>query len=176
MEKGRHSAHELDVGARIDSCVSRPVMAADRRSQPHPVGNGAAHLARSIRACAPRSRGPAPATRASCASRRIVGAVPSTRCATRLRDIHEPWLNLRLPRINQELLHDYQTRRTRCVQPARHRPQEREEDVYGLRGTRGLKGRQRRQQKRDLAQQICAELTVHTQIEEEIFYPRCARP
>ena len=25
--------------------------------------------------------------------------------------------------------------------------------------------------KRDLAQQICAELTVHTQIEEEIFYP-----
>ncbi|MRU29850.1 hypothetical protein FGW84_00685, partial [Xylella fastidiosa subsp. multiplex] len=25
--------------------------------------------------------------------------------------------------------------------------------------------------KRQLAQQICAELTVHTQIEEEIFYP-----
>jgi hemerythrin superfamily protein len=25
--------------------------------------------------------------------------------------------------------------------------------------------------KRELAQQICAELTVHTQIEEEIFYP-----
>jgi len=26
-------------------------------------------------------------------------------------------------------------------------------------------------QKRELAQQICAELTVHTQLEEEIFYP-----
>jgi hemerythrin-like domain-containing protein len=29
------------------------------------------------------------------------------------------------------------------------------------------------QKKMDLARQICMELTVHTQIEEEIFYPAC---
>jgi len=35
----------------------------------------------------------------------------------------------------------------------------------------GSKAASAASKKRDLAQQICAELTVHTQIEEEIFYP-----
>jgi hemerythrin-like domain-containing protein len=35
----------------------------------------------------------------------------------------------------------------------------------------GSKARGAAQKKKDLAQQICMELTVHAQIEEEIFYP-----
>ncbi|WP_208513437.1 hemerythrin domain-containing protein [Variovorax paradoxus] len=35
----------------------------------------------------------------------------------------------------------------------------------------GSKAASATEKKRQLAQQICAELTVHTQIEEEIFYP-----
>jgi len=35
----------------------------------------------------------------------------------------------------------------------------------------GSKAASAASKKRDLAQQICVELTVHTQIEEEIFYP-----
>jgi hemerythrin superfamily protein len=37
----------------------------------------------------------------------------------------------------------------------------------------GSRARSAAQKKMDLARQICMELTVHTQIEEEIFYPAC---
>jgi hemerythrin superfamily protein len=37
----------------------------------------------------------------------------------------------------------------------------------------GSRARGAAQKKTDLARQICMELTVHTQIEEEIFYPAC---
>jgi len=37
----------------------------------------------------------------------------------------------------------------------------------------GSRARTAAQKKMDLARQICMELTVHTQIEEEIFYPAC---
>src|SRR5438309_6380706 len=37
----------------------------------------------------------------------------------------------------------------------------------------GSRARSASQKKMDLARQICMELTVHTQIEEEIFYPAC---
>jgi hemerythrin superfamily protein len=36
----------------------------------------------------------------------------------------------------------------------------------------GSRARGAAQKKMDLARQICMELTVHAQIEEEIFYPR----
>jgi hemerythrin-like domain-containing protein len=37
----------------------------------------------------------------------------------------------------------------------------------------GSRARSAAQKKMDLARQICMELTVHTQIEDEIFYPAC---
>jgi hemerythrin superfamily protein len=37
----------------------------------------------------------------------------------------------------------------------------------------GSRARSAAQKKMDLARQICMELTVHAQIEEEIFYPAC---
>jgi hemerythrin-like domain-containing protein len=37
----------------------------------------------------------------------------------------------------------------------------------------GSRARSASQKKMELARQICMELTVHTQIEEEIFYPAC---
>jgi hemerythrin-like domain-containing protein len=37
----------------------------------------------------------------------------------------------------------------------------------------GSRARSAAQKKMDLAHQICLELTVHTQIEDEIFYPAC---
>jgi len=37
----------------------------------------------------------------------------------------------------------------------------------------GSRARSTAQKKMDLARQICMELTVHAQIEEEIFYPAC---
>jgi hemerythrin-like domain-containing protein len=37
----------------------------------------------------------------------------------------------------------------------------------------GSRARSAGQKKMDLARQICMELTVHTQIEDEIFYPAC---
>jgi iron-sulfur cluster repair protein YtfE (RIC family) len=57
------------------------------------------------------------------------------------------------------------------MQPARHGPQERQEDVQAPTRNWDSKAASAADKKRELANQICMELTVHTQIEEEIFYP-----